>query len=134
MGGYGLSGGAVAPGTGPAVPGTGNGQEDLEKPKKKKTGVKETMDPTRAKLLVELPTNAKLFVDDMPVNGAAGVLTLHTPPLEPDKDYFYMVRIEMLRDGQPLSETHRILVRAGQVARADFNDLQAGALKTARAK
>jgi uncharacterized protein (TIGR03000 family) len=125
MGGYGLSGGS-------AVPGNRNGEE-LEKPKNK-TGVKETMAPTRAKLLIELPTDAKLFVDDMPVKATAEVLTLHTPPLEPGKDYFYIVRIERMRDGRPLSETRRILVRAGQVARADFKDLEAEALWTAQAK
>jgi uncharacterized protein (TIGR03000 family) len=134
MGGYGLSGGAMAPGTGTAAPGTGNDQEDLEKPKKKKTGVNETMVPTRAKLLIELPTNAKLFIDDKPVKTASGVQFFDIPALEPGEVYFYMVRIEMMRDGHPLSETRRILVRAGQVARAEFKDLQAEAIKTAQAK
>jgi hypothetical protein len=34
-----------------------------------------------------------------------------TPALEPDKVYFYMVRIEMKCDGQPFSETRRIAPR-----------------------
>jgi uncharacterized protein (TIGR03000 family) len=124
---YGVTGGMV-------VPGTGAGAEEFGKPKSNKNGDNQTMVPTRAKLLVELPTNAKLFVDDRPVRAAAGRLTLHTSPLEPGKDYFYMVRIEMMRDGHPLSETHRINVRAGQVVRAEFKDLEAVALMPAQAK
>jgi hypothetical protein len=42
--------------------------------------------------------------------------------------------MEMMRDGQPRSETRRIVVRAGQVARADFKDWEAEAQRTAQAK
>ncbi len=59
---------------------------------------------------------------------------LDTPALEPDKVYFYTVRIEVMRDGKPLSETRRILIRAGQVARMEFKELEPEASKTARAK
>jgi uncharacterized protein (TIGR03000 family) len=134
MGGHGVAGGTVTPGTGTPVPGTGNGREELEKPKKNKTGVKETMAPTRAKLLIELPANAKLFIDDKPVEAALGVQLFDTPALEPDKVYFYMVRIETMRDGQPLSQTHRILVRAGQVTRTEFKELEPEAPRTVQAK
>lgn len=121
--------------TGPtSAPATGGGSEELDKPKTSKNRDKETMIPKSAKLLVELPANAKLFVDDRPVPAAAGVLTLDTPALEPGTIYFYMVRIEVMRDGQPLSQTRRILVRAGQVARADFKDLESEALRTVQAK
>lgn len=124
---YGMTGGMLAPGS-------GAGGEQLHKPKTNKSGARETMVPSSARILVELPTNAKLFVDDRPVKAAAGLLTLGTPPLEPGEVYFYMVRIERMHDGQPHSETRRILVRAGQVARADFKDLELNALKTAQAK
>jgi uncharacterized protein (TIGR03000 family) len=133
MGSYGAAGGTAAPGTGTAVPGTGNGQEQLEKPKKK-TGTKETMIPTRAKLLIELPPNAKLFIDDALVKTATGVQVFDTPALEPDEVYFYMVRIEGMRDGQPFSETRRILVRAGHVARTEFKEMEPEVPRTARAR
>ena len=134
MGGYGVAGGALTPGMGTAVPGTGNGHEALEKPKENKTGAKETMEPTRAKLLIELPANAKLFIDDKLVKATAGVRTFHTPALEPGRPYYYMVRIERMRDGQPVSETRRIIVHAGQVARADFQDVESEAVRTAQVK
>jgi uncharacterized protein (TIGR03000 family) len=75
-----------------------------------------------------------LFIDDMPVKAPAGVQTFNTPALEPGQDYFYMVRVERMRDGQPISETRRIIVRAGQVARADFQDVESEAVRTAQVK
>jgi uncharacterized protein (TIGR03000 family) len=133
-GGYGVAVGTAAPGTGTAVPGSGNSQDELEKTKKNKTGFKQTMDPTRAKLLIEVPANAKLFIDDMPVKVTAGVRSFDTPVLEPGQLYYYLIRIEVMRDGEPVSETRRIIVQAGQVARADFKDLESRAVKTAQAK
>jgi uncharacterized protein (TIGR03000 family) len=134
MGGHGVAGGTLTPGAGTTVPGTGNGHEEPEKSKENKTDVKETMEPTRAKLVVELPANAKLFIDGKPVKATAGVRTFHTPALEPGRPYYYMVRIERMRDGQPVSETRRIIVHAGQVARADFQDGESESVRTAQAK
>jgi uncharacterized protein (TIGR03000 family) len=131
-GGFGVAmGGATGP---TAAPGNGAADEELDKPKTKKKNGKQTMVPTGAKLLIELPANAKLFIDDTPVKAAADVQTFHTPLLEPGRDYFYSVRIELMRDGQPLSQTRQIIVRAGQVARADFKDLESETLRTAQAK
>ncbi len=126
---YSMPSGTVAPSSGPGIDG-----EELDKPKPKKNGEKQTTGPKNAKLLVELPTKAKLFIDDRPVQAAAGVQIFDTPALEPGQDYFYLVRIEMMQDGQPVSETRRILVRAGQVARADFHDWEPKSVKTAQAK
>jgi uncharacterized protein (TIGR03000 family) len=98
---------------------------------KKKTRIEGAAPAT---LVVELPANAKLFIDDIPVKATAGVRTFDTPALEPGRPYYYMVRIERMRDDQPVSETRRIIVRAGQVARADFKDVESEALRTAQAK
>ena len=132
LGGYGVTMGGMTGGT--AAPGNGSADEELDKPKTNKKNGKQTMVPTGAKLLIEVPANAKLFIDDTRVEAAADVQAFHTPPLEPGRDYFYNVRIELMRDGQPLSQTRQIIVRAGQVARADFKDLESEALRTVQAK
>jgi uncharacterized protein (TIGR03000 family) len=124
---YGMMGGTVVPGTVPSG-------EELGKPKPNKKEDKATMGPSLAQLVVELPANAKLFIDNMPVKATAGVQTFSTPILEPGQAYFYMVRIETMRDGQPVSETRRIIVHAGQVARADFIMLASEEARTAQAK
>ena len=132
--------GMIAPGTGVYPGGTGTpiGEplqgtptENKGKDRDKK---EQGMLSSKAKLVVELPADAKLFVDDMPVKATAGVQTFNTPALEPGQDYFYMVRVERMRDGQPVSETRRIIVRAGQVARADFKDVESEAARTVQAK
>jgi uncharacterized protein (TIGR03000 family) len=124
-GGYGVTGGTVVPST---------GGEELGKPKSNKNGDKETMIPTRAKLVVELPANAKLFIDDLPMKTTSGVRTFNTPTLEPGQAYYYMVRVEYVRDGKPVSETRRVIIRAGQVARAEFTDRDTDAVRTVQAK
>jgi uncharacterized protein (TIGR03000 family) len=88
----------------------------------------------RAKLVVELPPGAKLFIDDKPMKSSSGVRSFNTPDLEPGQAYYYMVRVETVRDSKPVSETRRVIVRAGQVARADFKDLETDAVRTAQAK
>ena len=124
---YGVTGGTV-------VPGTGTSGKGLSKPKLNKNDDKETMGPTRATLVVELPANATMFIDNMPVKATARVQTFNTPALEPGQAYFYLVRVERRRDGQPVSETRRIIVRAGQVTRADFNNVASEDVRTTQAK
>ncbi len=116
------------------VPGTGTNGKALSQPKPNKNDNKGTMGPTHATLVVEVPANATLFIDNMPVKVTAGVQTFHTPDLKPGQQYFYLVRIESRRDGQPVSETRRIIVRAGQVTRADFNKVASEAVRTTQAK
>ena len=45
--------------------------------------------------------------------------------LEAGQTYFYTVRVETNRDGQPVSETRRVLVRANEVVRESFSDAKA---------
>jgi uncharacterized protein (TIGR03000 family) len=116
------------------VPGTGTSGKALSKPKLNKNDDKETVGPTRATLVVELPANATLFIDNMPVKATTRVQTFNTPALEPGQAYFYLVRVERRRDGQPVSETRRIIVRAGQVTRADFNNVASEDVRTTQAK
>ena len=116
------------------VPGTGTSGKALSQPKPNKNDNKETMGPTHATLVVEVPVNATLFIDNMPVKATAGVQTFNTPALKPGQAYFYLVRIERKRDGQPVSETRRIIVRAGQVTRADFKIVASEGVRTTQAK
>ncbi len=132
---YGGGAGGIVPGT--AAPGVNapSGEALPYPPEgKSKSGKEETRLTTKAKLIVELPPNSKLFIDDKPMKNISGVRTFSTPDLEPGQAYYYMVRVESERDGKPVSETRRVIVRAGQIARADFKDLESEAVRTAQAK
>jgi uncharacterized protein (TIGR03000 family) len=144
-GGYGM--GTTYPGGmyNPTGPGTGTGTgtgtnpmgEGLSEPKSDKKGTKGTngsMLNNKAKLVVELPTDAKLFIDDLPMKTTSNVKAFNTPELERGQAYYYMVRVEVVRDGKPVSETRRVIIRAGQTARADFKDMDTETVRTAQAK
>jgi uncharacterized protein (TIGR03000 family) len=45
--------------------------------------------------------------------------------LTPGQAYFYDVRVEVVRDGKKLSDTRRVIVRAGEEARANFPNMEA---------
>jgi len=75
-----------------------------------------------AKLVIEKPVDAKLFVDNIPVAADAASKTFTTPELSPTQAYYYMVRIEMTREGKPVTETRRVIVRAGETATETFRE------------
>jgi uncharacterized protein (TIGR03000 family) len=79
---------------------------------------------SRAKLIVEVPADAKLYIDDQPMKTTSARRVFSTPALEPGQAYYYMVRVEVMRDGKVQSDTRRVIVRAGEEIRADFNRLE----------
>jgi uncharacterized protein (TIGR03000 family) len=78
---------------------------------------------TRARVVVSLPANGKLFVDDAPIANAAGVKTFRTPELSKGQQYYYEMRAEVVVDGKVVSQTRRVTVTAGELIRADFSTL-----------
>jgi uncharacterized protein (TIGR03000 family) len=99
---------------------------------KKADGEKESMAPTNARLIVELPTDARLTVDGYEMKTAAGRGVFTTPALKDGETYYYELRVEAVRGGKRVAEDRRVLVRAGQEVRATFKDLDT--VSTARAK
>lgn len=86
----------------------------------------ETRPPSadEGKVTVRLPAAAKLFVDGKEANLTnRGTRSFFTPRLERNQDYFYTVKAEMTRNGQTVSESKRVVVRAGQVSGVDFGDM-----------
>jgi uncharacterized protein (TIGR03000 family) len=77
--------------------------------------------PMGARLIIEKPADARLYVDDRPVKSDGAVETFATPGLDPARAYYYMVRVEMVRDGKPVSEIRRVVVRSGQTITESFN-------------
>lgn len=108
--------GCYAPAAAPAMPPAGG--EAVPAPKK---GAQLS---APAKLVVELPENAKLYVDEHPMKATSAVRSFNTPGLQPGQTYYYMLRAEVVRDGKTLEETQRILVRAGETVRASFPQLE----------
>jgi uncharacterized protein (TIGR03000 family) len=114
---------SYVPGT-PMPPATGGSTapgEQLPKPQADKSGT--SLAPNRARLIVELPADAKLYIDERPMKTTSGRRTFHTPALQSGQTYYYMLRAEVVRDGKPVSEERRVILRPGEVVREDFKAL-----------
>ncbi len=79
----------------------------------------------RARLIVELPSDAKLFIDDQPTRAAGINRTIATPELQAGEEYYYLLRAEATREGKPITETQRVTFRAGSEIRVAFPNLPA---------
>jgi uncharacterized protein (TIGR03000 family) len=100
-------------------------------PPPKKTG-NESLAPTRARLIVDLPSDATLYIDDHKMTATAGRRTFNTPALETGETYYYMVRAEVMKDGAPVSVTKRVIVKPGEEIVANFKDMAAPTVTTAK--
>ena len=73
-----------------------------------------------AKLIIDVPADAKLYIDDQPMKTESARRTFSTPALQKGQAYFYDVRVEVVRDGKTYSDSKRVIVRAGELAQATF--------------
>ena len=124
---YGCTGWApgvpMAPAAAPAGPGAA-APPGVEKAPPPKPEGKQSSLPSKSRLTVELPQNAKLYIDDRLINTASGKRTFNTPTLEPGQLYYYIVRAEVELDGKTYSESKRVLVCAGEEVKASFPELE----------
>lgn len=84
---------------------------------------KEEVKVDRARVIVRLPSDARLTVDGVDCPLASGNRTFDTPALEPGKKYVYTMKAEVVRDGQTYAETRRVIVEAGKRVKVDFSEL-----------
>src|SRR5262249_34874236 len=97
-------------------------KKDKEKKKKKDKDDDGDGDESMARVIFVVPEGARLHVDGKPVHqdDRGAVRTYTTRALGQGKRYFYDVRVEVVREGKPVSEDRRIILRAGSQIRADF--------------
>ena len=76
-----------------------------------------------ARLAVELPAAAKLYVDGLLIAGDGASRQFHTPELTPGKAFFYEVKAEVEVNGLVETERKRVVVKAGESLRETFGQL-----------
>ncbi|MBY0527437.1 MAG: TIGR03000 domain-containing protein [Gemmataceae bacterium] len=79
----------------------------------------------RAKIVIDVPAEAKLYIDDHLTKATSDKRTFDTPTLNQGQAYFYEMRAEVVRDGKTYSETKRIQFKAGETVQASFPQLVA---------
>jgi uncharacterized protein (TIGR03000 family) len=77
----------------------------------------------RATITVNLPPGATLYVDDRKSPSLEPVRSFTTPPLPAGREFAYLIRAEVLRNGQPETFTQKVPFRAGERVVVDFTSL-----------
>src|SRR5262249_60507541 len=100
---YGCHGCWGAPAGGEIMPGPGGRPERVPPPKEEKSKTGTSVDAP-AKLIVELPADAKLYIDDHLMKTASAKRLFNTPKLEAGETYYYILKGEIDTDGKKFSE------------------------------
>jgi uncharacterized protein (TIGR03000 family) len=87
---------------------------------------------SKAHLIVELPADAKLYIDDHLMKSGSGKRAFSTPALDAGQSYYYDLRVEVVRDGKTFEGTKRIIVRAGEEFRASFSEGETASTPTVK--
>ena len=77
----------------------------------------------RATITVKLPPGATLYVDDRKSPSQEPVRQFATPPLPAGREFAYLIKAEMMRDGRPETLTQKVPFRAGERITVDFTSL-----------
>jgi uncharacterized protein (TIGR03000 family) len=77
-----------------------------------------------ARVVVKLPEDARLFVDNDPCPLTSAERSFDTPELQPGVTYHYTIRAELTREGQVVKQSKRVTVRAGQETVVEFGEMR----------
>lgn len=89
--------------------------------------------PNQATVVVTLPADAKLFIEGQAIDQAGPVRTIRTPAqLEIGKPYYYVIAMEVQRNGKPVRKEETVTLEAGKVTRVEFPEPTPPAGNTAR--
>jgi uncharacterized protein (TIGR03000 family) len=76
-----------------------------------------------AQLKVELPSAARLYVNDALVEHPTTPAIFTTPALEPGKPYHYVLRVELNQGGKTRTAVRTVKIEAGKRTEVRFDDL-----------
>lgn len=75
----------------------------------------------RALVVVKLPEEGQLTIDDSTTKQDGEVRTFVTPPLEPGKQFTYTLAVTVKRDGKLLTRKAEVVVRSARTSSVDFD-------------
>ena len=101
-------------------------KEQLKKLQGGKPGSKEEVStPAPAHVVVKLPDDARLMIDDTACPLTSARREFNTPDLNPGQAYYYTLKAEVVRDGRTKADSRRVVVEAGRTTQVEFKDLEA---------
>src|SRR5262249_61531864 len=113
---YGCYGGSYAAAPVVVVPATvaPPATPPAEKKKDKEVAVRRDGPPAPARVTITIPEGSRLLVNDVPVQVTPAARTFETPPLEPGREYHYVLTADVMRDGRMVRDVQTIDVAAGR--------------------
>ncbi len=105
----------MAPATTPAVT-----PEPIPTKPTDKDKPKESMVPAPATIIVSLPADAKLTIDDAATVSTAAVRVFTSPELPVGQDFHYTLKAQYVQDGKPINLSKDVTVRAGEETRVNM--------------
>jgi len=72
-------------------------------------------------LTINVPADAKVFVNDKPTTSTGPRRQYKSSGLQPDSVYRYHVRAEFVRDGEPVTEEKTVELTGGKSISIAFN-------------
>lgn len=79
-----------------------------------------------ATIVVSLPEDATLSIDDSPTTSTSGQRTFVSPALAAGKDFHYVLKAEVMRDGKAVTIEKTVTVRAGEETRVNLETSATG--------
>lgn len=76
--------------------------------------------PERAKITVKLLPGTTLYIDGKKNDRSELVREFNTPPVPQGQEYAYVMKAEIIRNGQPETQTMKVPFRAGETQQVDF--------------
>jgi uncharacterized protein (TIGR03000 family) len=80
----------------------------------------------RTTITVKLPPGAVLYLDNQKSPSAGAVRRFSTPPLPAGREFAYLLRAEVVRNGQPEYLIQKVTFRGGEQVNVDFTTLGTG--------
>ena len=84
-----------------------------------------------ATIVLSLPADAKVSIDGTVTTSTSATRTFVTPELNQDQAFVYTISAQIVRDGQTLTVSEKVTVRAGEETRVNFGTAQFTALTVA---
>lgn len=84
-----------------------------------------------ARITVRLPEEAKLFVDGQACPLTSTPRSFDTPKLEAGRKFYYTLKAEMVRDGQTMVQSQRVVIEAGKKVDVSLENLTPATTSTA---
>jgi uncharacterized protein (TIGR03000 family) len=84
-------------------------------------GKEEVNAPAPATIIVTLPAEAKLLIDNAPTTSTSNTRVFVSPSLTPGKEFHYELKAEVVRDGKTVTAAKTVAVRAGAETRVQID-------------